>query len=48
MRSLWGGIIATAFLTILPEALRFIGLPNSIAANLRQIIYGAVFSSCDV
>ncbi|MFH1052127.1 MAG: branched-chain amino acid ABC transporter permease [bacterium] len=42
MRNLWGGIIATAFLIILPEALRFIGLPNSIAANLRQIIYGLI------
>lgn len=31
---------ATAFLVLLPEALRFIGLPSSIAANIRQIIYG--------
>lgn len=37
MRNLCGGIIATAFLTNLPEALRVVGLPNSIAANLRQI-----------
>ncbi len=42
MRNLWGAIIAAAFLIILPEALRFIGLPNNIAANLRQIIYGAI------
>jgi len=40
MRNLWGIVIASAFLILLPEALRFIGLPNNIAANLRQIIYG--------
>ena len=42
MRNLWGAVIATAFLIILPEALRFVGMPNNIAANLRQIIYGAI------
>ena len=41
-RSLWGILFASAFLVILPEALNFIGLPNSIAANLRQIIYGLI------
>lgn len=40
MRSLWGAAIAAAFLVILPEALRFLGMPNNIAANMRQIIYG--------
>jgi branched-chain amino acid transport system permease protein len=40
MRNLWGSVIASAFLVLLPEALRFIGMPNSIAANMRQIIYG--------
>ncbi len=42
MRNLWGSVIAAAFLVLLPETLRFIGLPNSIAANLRQIIYGGI------
>lgn len=42
MRNLWGSLIAAAFLVLLPEGLRFIGLPNSIAANLRQIIYGGI------
>jgi branched-chain amino acid transport system permease protein len=42
MRNLWGMVFASAFLVLLPEALRFIGLPNSVAANLRQIIYGAM------
>ncbi|HED38343.1 MAG TPA: hypothetical protein ENI76_08890, partial [Ignavibacteria bacterium] len=29
-------------LVALPELLRFIGLPNSIAANVRQILYGSL------
>ena len=41
MRNLWGAAIAAAFLVVLPEALRFLGMPNNIAANMRQIIYGA-------
>jgi len=41
-RNLWGIIIAAAFLVLLPEGLRFIGLPNSTAANLREIIYGVI------
>lgn len=40
MRNLWGSAVAAAVLVILPEALRFIGMPNSIAANMRQILYG--------
>jgi branched-chain amino acid transport system permease protein len=42
MRNLWGSAIAAAVLVILPEALRFIGMPGNIAANLRQIIYGII------
>jgi branched-chain amino acid transport system permease protein len=42
MRNLWGNAIATAFLVLLPEVLRFVGMPNAIAANMRQIIYGVV------
>ncbi len=42
MRNLRGILFASTFLIILPEALRFIGLSNSIAANLRQIIYGII------
>jgi branched-chain amino acid transport system permease protein len=41
-RKLWRIVFSSAFLILLPEALRFIGLPNSIAANLRQIIYGII------
>jgi branched-chain amino acid transport system permease protein len=35
-----GPIIGAVFVVILPELLRVIGLPNSVAANMRQIIYG--------
>jgi branched-chain amino acid transport system permease protein len=42
MRNLWGSLIASAFLVLLPEALRFVGMPTSIAANMRQIIYGGI------
>lgn len=40
MRNLWGSAIAAAVLIILPETLRFIGMPSNVAANMRQIIYG--------
>jgi len=37
-----GPIIGTIFMVILPEILRFLGLPDSIAPNVRQMIYGAL------
>jgi len=40
--NLRGPIIGTLFMTLLPEALRFLGIPDSIAANVRQIIYAMV------
>lgn len=40
--SRWGPLIGAVVLVTLPEALRFIGLPSSVAANMRQIIYGAL------
>ncbi|MCA0445338.1 MAG: branched-chain amino acid ABC transporter permease [Bacteroidetes bacterium] len=40
MGNLAGSFYASAFLILLPEALRFVGMPDSIAANMRQIIYG--------
>ena len=40
--SLKGAFFASIFMVLLPEALRFIGLPDSIAANMRQIIYGLI------
>ena len=36
----WGPIAGAAVVVILPELLRFVGLPDAVAANLRQIIYG--------
>lgn len=50
MRNLRGIFLAAVFLVLLPEALRFIGLPSSAAANVRQIVYGValvvvIFSS---
>lgn len=35
-----GPVIGAAFVIFLPEILRFVGLPDSIAAEIRQIIYG--------
>jgi len=40
--NLAGSFLAAAFLMLLPEALRFVGMPDSIAANMRQIIYGLI------
>jgi len=40
--NLTGSFFASAFLVLLPEALRFVGMPDSIAANMRQIIYGFI------
>jgi branched-chain amino acid transport system permease protein len=42
MGNLTGSFLASAFMILLPEILRFVGLPNNIAANMRQIIYGAM------
>lgn len=35
-----GPIIGALFVVLLPELLRFVGMPDAIAANMRQIIYG--------
>lgn len=40
--SLRGALLASAFMVLLPEMLRFVGLPDSIAANMRQMIYGLI------
>lgn len=40
--NLHGAFLAAAFMVLLPEALRFVGFNDSIAANMRQIIYGAI------
>jgi branched-chain amino acid transport system permease protein len=40
MASLTGSIVGAAVLVIFPELLRFLGMPSSIAAPMRQMIYG--------
>jgi branched-chain amino acid transport system permease protein len=40
--NLKGPIVGTAFMIILPEILRFLGIPDTIAPNVRQMIYGAL------
>jgi branched-chain amino acid transport system permease protein len=40
MRNLLGSAVAAAVLLVLPEALRFIGMPSNMAANMRQMVYG--------
>lgn len=37
-----GSILGATVLIVIPEVLRFLGLPNALAANLRQIIYGTL------
>ena len=40
MASLTGSIVGAAVLVIFPELLRFLGMPSSVAAPMRQMIYG--------
>lgn len=40
MGSLGGSFVGAAVLVIFPEMLRFLGMPSSVAAPLRQMIYG--------
>jgi branched-chain amino acid transport system permease protein len=37
-----GPFLGTIFMILLPEILRFLAIPDSIAANMRQIIYGVL------
>ena len=42
MGTLKGAIIGAFLLIVIPESLRFIGLPSSIAAPIRQMLYGLI------
>lgn len=42
LANLQGSILGALFLILLPEALRFVGLPPHIAAQMRQVIYGVI------
>ena len=35
-----GPVTGALFVILLPEILRFVGMPDTVAANMRQIIYG--------
>lgn len=37
-----GSVLGAIFLILLPEALRFIGFPDSVAAQMRQLVYGVL------
>ncbi len=40
LASLRGSLLGAAFLILLPEFLRFVGFPDTIAAQMRQAVYG--------
>lgn len=40
--SLRGPLLGAIILVLLPEALRFVGFPSDIAAQMRQVIYGLI------
>ena len=40
--NLWGSVVGAFILVSLPEFLRFVGLPDPVAANTRQIVYGVL------
>ena len=41
MGNLWGSLAAAAFMILVPEVLRFVGMPSGVAGNVRQMLYGA-------
>ena len=42
--NLTGPVVGTLIMVALPEALRFVGLPDAVAANVREIIYGGLLA----
>jgi len=38
--NLWGSVLGALILIVVPELLRFVGMPGAIAGNLRQGFYG--------
>ncbi len=42
LSNIYGAMLGALFLILLPEALRFLGLPSSIAAQMQQAIYGTI------
>jgi len=41
-KRVWGPIVGAAVVVIFTELFRFVGFPDAMAANLRQVIYGLV------
>ena len=37
-----GSVLGALFLILLPEILRFVGFPSDVAAQMRQLVYGAL------
>lgn len=44
--NIWGSLLGAALLVTVPEVLRFLDMPVNIAANMRQILYGAFLVAC--
>jgi branched-chain amino acid transport system permease protein len=44
--SIAGSVVGAVLLVSLPEALRLVGMPSAMAANARQIVYGALLVVC--
>lgn len=42
LASLRGSVLGALFLILLPEFLRFVGFPDSVAAQMRQLVYGVI------
>ncbi len=40
LANLRGSLLGALFLILLPEALRFVGFPENVAAQMRQLVYG--------
>lgn len=37
-----GAVLGAVYLILLPEILRFVGFPDSVAAQMRQVVYGVI------
>ncbi len=42
LANLRGSVLGAIFLILLPEALRFVGFPSEIVAQMRQLVYGVL------
>jgi len=42
LANLNGAVLGALFLVLLPEALRFVGFPENVAAQMRQVVYGLI------